>query len=183
MTKPKPKPIDRADPKAIFAKAFVDIGDIPAVTAWARTHKTAFYTLYSKLISQPSPAVQVNVNNTNVQIEADKTSAALEHALNRIIAARQTGDGGAVIIDARANRERVPPQIEARQADVEARQSAAADLPSPAKPDVARPIERSTERPFGTAVPGLFAAVLDGIDDNLSTTQKFMMYRGRGKMP
>jgi hypothetical protein len=93
MTKPKsPEPVD---PKAAVTEVFKRLGGIQAMTAWGRTHKTLFYSLYCKLFN--APAVQANVN---VRVESDATAAqlALENALTRMIAARKS-EHGAVFVD------------------------------------------------------------------------------------
>jgi hypothetical protein len=102
MTKPKtPEPVD---PKLAFIEVFKRTGGIAGMTSWAKTHRTLFYSLFGKLISQP--LVQTNITAT-VKVESeDQLRASLEHALHRIIDAR-AGEQASVIIDARANRNAV----------------------------------------------------------------------------
>src|ERR1700680_4715321 len=108
------------DPKAAFAKVFANLDGIKGMTAWGRTHRTLFYTLYSKLISQPAQQTNVNVNVHHTNEDPRKS---LEQAFLRVIAARKAGGadpavivdgervydaaphGAAVVVDARANRE------------------------------------------------------------------------------
>jgi hypothetical protein len=54
--------------KEAIALAFQGIGGVPALTAWATTHREAFYKLYAKLIpvelhgSDPNGRIQVVIS-------------------------------------------------------------------------------------------------------------------------
>jgi hypothetical protein len=168
MTKPEP-----VDPKAAFIEVFNRVGGIAGMTSWARTHRTLFYSLFGKLISQP--VVQTNISTT-VKINDDQLRATLTHAFARIVDAR-SGEQASVVIDARANRNVVgKPQPQTIDG------SPPSPAPSPA-PDNIVPL-RSVTR-VGPSVPGLDAGVaLDGADDGLSTTERFLLWNGHGgKMP
>jgi hypothetical protein len=170
MSKP-----DLIEPKLAFAEVFNRVGGIKAMTLWAKTHRTLFYSLYSKLTNQP--VVQTNITAT-VKVESeDQLRATLEHALHRIVDAR-AGEQASVIIDARANRNAVgEPQP----------QTIDGSPPSPAAaqcaPDNVVPL-RSVTRSVGPSVPGLYAGVaLDSADDGLSTTERFILWNGHGRPP
>jgi hypothetical protein len=71
--------------KHAFKLAFDGIGGTPKLVAWARTHRTLFYTLYAKLVSQPSPT-QVNVSVGSVAGAREELSELLfrrSHAQER----------------------------------------------------------------------------------------------------
>lgn len=91
----KPKTPDPVDPKLAFLEVFKRTGGIAGMTTWARTHRTVFYSLFGKLISQP--VVQTNINNT-VKFDEVQARAALAHAFHRIIDAKGK-DTGAVYVD------------------------------------------------------------------------------------
>jgi hypothetical protein len=165
------------------------------MTAWGRTHRTLFYTLYSKLISQPAQQTNVNVNVHHTNEDPRKS---LEQAFLRVIAARKAGGadpavivdgervydaaphGAAVVVDARANRELPAPASKAAPRIDDAPPQPAA----PANVVPLRSVTRSSHNATRDAVPGLSAGVaLDGLDDRLSTTERFMLWRGHGRPP
>jgi hypothetical protein len=201
MTKPKTD----IDPKAAVAEVFKRTGGIAGMTSWAKTHKTLFYNLYAKLISQP--LVQ---NNVAVSVNADGEAARrkLETALMRLIDARKASVGDPAVY---INGERL------RDDGVTIEQSPmlthAAD-PRPATPDAVVEPESSTspkqgplfsrggvaatpgagpknENVYSTgplkalSIPSLAAgAALDQTaDDKLSTTERFLLWRGHGGPP
>jgi hypothetical protein len=86
MTKPKiPDPVD---PKAVVTEVFRRTGGIKGMTAWSKSHKTLFYNLYSRLISQPPVVVDARTVNVN---EAERAGLAqtLTDSLARIIKGRR----------------------------------------------------------------------------------------------
>jgi hypothetical protein len=225
MTKRKPANAEKNPPEA-FAAAFKNMGGVPALTRWAKSNghnRAAFYALYSKL----SAAEMADINANTNSIESEKAlRAKLEHAFLRVIAAQKAsvGDpavyvdgervyGGAVVIDARANRELPAPASKAAPHDAapQSTQQAAphgAALQSPApvpEPAAAAPqspapdnkpqpvtdnvvplrsVTQSSHNAMRDAVPGLSAGVaLDGLDDKLSTTERFLLWPGHGRPP
>jgi hypothetical protein len=60
--------------KEALALAFEGIGGVPALVAWAETHREAFYKLYAKLIpvelngSAPGGAIQVVISPTESRL-------------------------------------------------------------------------------------------------------------------
>src|SRR5579859_6359513 len=104
------KQIEKLPPEArqAFALAFKGIGGVPALIRWGKQHRSAFYSIYAKLIPMQ---VQADAN-VNVRVESDEQiRASLEHAFHRIIDAQYDarGDAAKVIVDARANPETSSP--------------------------------------------------------------------------
>ncbi|SHK94244.1 hypothetical protein [Bradyrhizobium lablabi] len=176
MTKPKtPEPVD---PKLAFLEVFKRTGGIAGMTTWAKTHRTLFYSLFGKLISQP--LVQTNINNT-IKVDEVQARAALAHAFHRIIDSREL-DKGAVYVDG----ERV---YEDGQAPVTIEHAPRPDLaqppspaPSPADIDPAQPsaapqpdnVVNIDRKPFHPAARPPQAAPRE-----LTSTELFYEYRGR----
>ncbi len=78
------KPADPIDPRLAVAEVFKRLDGIMGMTSWAKTHRTLFYGLYAKLISQP--LVQTNIN---VKFEdGEAARAKLQDAFMRLYDAR-----------------------------------------------------------------------------------------------
>ena len=80
---------------------------IDGMLAWAKTHKTVFYTsIYPRLIPvQVQGHIEATVTESN-----DASRQFLEHLLLRIIADQQRdSEEAGVVIDATADREPYPP--------------------------------------------------------------------------
>jgi hypothetical protein len=83
MTNEVPETIT-IESKNAFALAFQGMGGIPKLIAWGRTHRTAFYQIYSKLIPL-QVAAQVDVKHDN----GEAARAKLEDAFKRLIDAER----------------------------------------------------------------------------------------------
>src|SRR6476660_4972610 len=84
MTKPDP-----IDPKTAFAEVFKRLDGIKGMTSWAKTHRTLFYGLFAKLISQP--LVQNNVNVKIADRDGEAARRELEATIMRMIEDRTSG--------------------------------------------------------------------------------------------
>jgi hypothetical protein len=74
---------DPIEAKHAIAEVFSRLGGVAGMLTWAKNHRAAFYSLYTKLIPLEIGG-QVSTN-----VEANDASAALERILNGILAARQ----------------------------------------------------------------------------------------------
>jgi hypothetical protein len=88
MREKQPDPID---PKTAFAEVFKRLDGIKGMTSWAKTHRTLFYGLFAKLISQP--LVQTNVNVKIADRDGEEARRKLEDAFMRLIETRNMDDG------------------------------------------------------------------------------------------
>jgi hypothetical protein len=184
------KPLD-IDPRTIAVEFFRKLGGMEGMTKWGKTHRSLAYQLIAKLMAQP--LVQTNVNVAVVDRDDNAARRKLEDAFLRLIDARKyEGVDPAVYV----NNERL---IEGR-IEPDAPGSNADNLKSPnsGSPFHGPRVDASTaegkknqsvySKPTGplSTVPGLAAgaAVGEGADDKLSTTERFYLYHNRGgRMP
>jgi hypothetical protein len=185
MTKPDP-----IDPKTAFAEVFKRTGGIAGMTSWAKTHRTLFYGLFAKLISQP--LVQNNVA-VNVNADGEAARRQLETAFMRVIEARKHDGDPAVYVDGERLIEhqpatREPPPSTADHGDAPSKENLKSPQKGPlnGRGGVAEVTGGDKNRNFMKtfpSIPGLAAgAALDESADNRSTTEKFLNWSGR-RMP
>jgi hypothetical protein len=188
----------------ISTKAFEKIGGLPALVKWIKEsarNRSAFYSWYipSRL---RQPLVQNNVA-VNVINDGEAARRKLEAAFLHLIESRkyESVDPAAFVNGERiiehqplAADPRSQPPDPAPQADVD-------DATSPQKgpffsrggvsttatetsPGGGQNKKSHYSKPI-SSIPGLAAgaAVGEGSDDNLSTTQRFLLYRGHGGPP
>jgi hypothetical protein len=198
------------DPRAIGLEFFRKLGGMEGMVKWGKTHRSLAYQLISKLMAQP---VVINNTNNNVNIEAAGEAARqkLETAFISLIEARKL-DGGTVYVDGERLDDSRVIEHQPRSADDSRRETADAapstadngELnesstspkkgPLNARGGVATSTTGST--PTGgqktnshysksiPTFPGQTSAIaLDGCDDNLSTTERFLLWRGHGGPP
>lgn len=188
------KPAD-IDPRSIAVDFFRKLGGMEGMTKWGKTHRSLAYNLIAKLLAQPT------VQTVNVAvINEEATRAKLQDALLRQIDARRFDSVDPVVT---VNGERI---IDHQALAVDPRsqppdlthQAASDDATSPQKGPVFSRGGVSTSSPETSpggaqnnnthyskpisSIPGLSAgaAVGEGSDDNLSTTQRFYLYHNRG---
>jgi hypothetical protein len=77
--------------RAAFRLAFMGIGGVPKLIAWAKTHRTLFYQTYAKLIP-----LQI-AGEVTAKVEVDVAGVALEKILTRLIAQRRAEEAAAVV--------------------------------------------------------------------------------------
>jgi hypothetical protein len=175
--------------KDMIALAFEGIGGLPKLIQWARTHQTAFYSAYTKLLP-----LQVSASVSH-KVDEEQERAALKTAFLSVINAnaRQaarlgTADRGGVIIEHKvieheptSSKDEVMPHRPASPAP----DSGPGQPPrSTPKLVVEPPAASRVARSSGPDIPGLAAgAAFDGLDDNLTTTEKYLLWNGRMKPP
>jgi hypothetical protein len=196
----RPKTADIIDPRAIAADFFRKLGGMEGMTKWGKTHRSLAYQLISKLLAQP---IVVN-NNTNnhVSIEAAGEAARLkiENEFIRLMEAQRAsvGDpaayhGGDRVVDHHLTIEHQP-QLSDDAAVSPLNESSKSWQKGPLlKPGgvATRPAETThtggqnkISKYSNLTVPGLAAgAALDGLDNSLSTTQRFLNWKGHGGPP
>jgi len=183
MTKPDP-----IDPKTAFAEVFKRLDGIKGMTSWAKTHRTLFYGLFAKLISQP--LVQNNVNVKIADRDGEAARRELEATIMRMIEDRTSGlehgtviHGGEVIYRDPQPPVPRPPLLGTRVVDHQPRVDApvtadprpqpAATTPPPAA-DVSRPAADDTTPP-STPQPS------QPINNKPNTTQLFYEWAGNSR--
>jgi len=175
------KPTD-IDPKTAFAEVFKRLAGIKGMTAWARTHRTLFYGLFAKLISQPLVQTNVNVNIDR----GEEARMKLQDAFRRLIDARDK-DTGVVTVDGLViDGETQPPVprlptpdaneslvgvVDPRPATVGARPPP----PDPAPPAALTP-EQARERAMAPSYP-------QPVSGEPSTTQKYLDWAATRRDP
>jgi hypothetical protein len=185
MTKKKP-PTGNNPPEA-FAAAFKSIGGIAALAKWARSsshNRAAFYSLYSKLFPvEMKSEVKVSVKVA----EEAATQAALKAAFLRVMNARPreaAGNNIKTIEHEPTRRKRLVDDVAANVAEPPAPPRSEPRLvtpdatpPTPGAPSIVRLHEPT--------FPGLAsgAALDEGADDSLSTTERYLRWRGHGAPP
>ncbi|MHC2318383.1 hypothetical protein [Bradyrhizobium diazoefficiens] len=194
--------------REMLALAFEGIGGLPELMKWAKTHRTAFYNHYTKLLPMTLNAnATVDVKEDRAELEASMTNLMtnlmLAHEVEDAERARAAGivieEGetyrdalerivtGGTIIDHKPQAaivDNVSPGPPAPAANVRPETPAAA--PQSAAPAAANVVPlRNVARSAGSSVPGLNAGVaLDkGSDDLLSTTERFYLWNGHGRPP
>jgi hypothetical protein len=183
MTKPKTK--DPIDPKAVIIEVFNRCGGIEGMTRWGKTHRTAMYTLYGKMLSQPVVAVDASttVNVADNRRERDQLAATMTDALSRIIAARKMGieavgvitdNTGGVTID--NDQSYVSSTIPISEPEPPPRSTPTLVKDALVTPDQPPPPRVVRSEP---SFPGLAAgAALDPAADPRSTTEQALDYLG-----
>jgi hypothetical protein len=167
------------------------------MTKWGKTHRSLAYQLIAKLMAQPL----VQNNNVNVAVVDDNAARRkLEDAFMRLIDARkyESVDPAVYVNNERVIDHKPQAAVPRPQPSDPAHQAAADDAASPQKGPFSdrggvSTIPRETSPGGGqkklahySNVPGLSAgaAVGEGADDKLSTTQRFYLYHNRGgRMP
>jgi hypothetical protein len=205
MTKPKP---DITDPRTLAIESLKRLGGIEGFVSWAKSHRTLYYNLYAKLMAQPLVQNNNTINNVSIEAAGEDARRKLETAFIGLIEARKNSIGDpAVFVDG----ERLDPfdgrviEHQPRSSDDSRRETADAvdaslneSSKSPQKGPLLKPGGVATNLaetdPTGgqnkisrysiPTFPGQTSAIaLDGCDDNLSTTQKFLNWHGHGRPP
>ncbi|MGC1662515.1 MAG: hypothetical protein WA773_04115 [Bradyrhizobium sp.] len=195
------------DPRALAADFFRKLGGMEGMTKWGKSHRSLAYQLIAKLMAQPQ--VVNNVNVANVAVADESARRKLEDAFLRLIDARKHHDGDhAVYVDGERLRddgriiEHQPretdaaPRLSATAVDGEAPDSNSENLKSPnqgplfSRGGVATTPGGSTPAGgknkisnYPNPLSGGFAVALDGLDDHLSTTERFLLWKGHGGPP
>lgn len=204
----KPPTEVTGEAKEMLALAFEGIGGLPELMKWAKTHRTAFYNHYTKLLPMTLNAnATVDVKEDRAELEASMinlmTNLMRAHEEEEAERARAAGiiiqEGetytdaleriviGGTIIDHKPHAvivDNVSPEPPAPAANVRPETPAAAlQSPAPAAANVV-PL-RNVARSAGSSVPGLDAGVAlgDGSDDLLITTERFYLWNGHGRPP
>jgi hypothetical protein len=158
------------------------LGGITGAVKYYKRHPSAFYPDYFK--TPPQPLIQNNVNVANIAVEDQSARRKLEDAFLRLIEARRASVGDPAVyvdgkrIDDHGNFiEHQPSTAEPPRGTDATRPLTDDSRPSIDEPRPPRPV-------FQSFVPGQTSAVaLDGLDDNLSTTQRFLNWHGHGRPP
>ena len=195
------------DPRALAADFFRKLGGMEGMTKWGKSHRSLAYQLIAKLMAQPQ--VVNNVNVANVAVADESARRKLEDAFLRLIDARKHHDGDhAVYVDGERLRddgriiEHQPretdaaPRLSATAVDGEAPDSNSENLKSPNQgplfsrggvattPGGSTPAGgKNTISNYPNPLSGGFAVALDGLDDHLSTTERFLLWKGHGGPP
>jgi hypothetical protein len=204
LPKPKPKiePEDMTisvEGKTALAMAFAGIGGVSKLIEWAQTNTatmTAFFTLYGKTIPLMVGA-QVNVNHNH---DDENDQAKFLEGLNRIVETqRRMRDGEieraiAVTIDNNgpdgtplvtyhggADASRAKDQLHAPTSQQPQQPQPDPPMSPKPKPVTPRIVHSSEPSSFVGACAG--AALGEGSDDNLSTTERFLRWNGHGGRP
>jgi hypothetical protein len=196
MTKPKP---DITDPRTLAIESLKRLGGIEGFVSWAKSHRTLYYNLYAKLMAQPQ--VVNNVNVANIAVEDQSARRKLEDAFLRLIEARRESIGDPAVYVG-GERLREPQYVDGRL--IEHQPATADPTPDSKFENLKSPNQGPTFSPGGVAttpaettlaggknkisnypnpLSGGFAVALDGLDDNLSTTQRFLNWKGHGGPP
>lgn len=205
----KPPTEVTGEAREMLALAFEGIGGLPELMKWAKTHRTAFYNHYTKLLPMTLNAnatvdvqeeradlvanminLMTNLKRAHEAEDAERARSAgiiihegetYRDALERIVTGGTIIDQGpqAVIID------HTSPKPPAPAANVRPETPAAApQSPAPAAANVV-PL-RNVARSAGPSVPGLYAGVAldEGADSsNKTSTELFYEWSGRNRPP
>jgi hypothetical protein len=174
------------DPRAIAADFFRKLGGMEGMTKWGRTHRSLAYQLIAKLMAQP--LVQNNVNIGNLNVDDQSARRKLADAFMREIEARKNsvGDpaafhGGERIVDGHIIEHQPTAAPDSNSKNLKPPNSG-----SPFSRDgvATTPAGSTKNKNMYSIIPGLASgAALDGCDDNLSTTQRFLNWKGHGGPP
>lgn len=191
MTKAKAATKADIDPRSIAADFFRRLGGMDGMTQWGKTHRSLAYQLISKLMAQPVTNF-TSIKNT-VNVDGEHARRQLETALMRVISARKHDGDPAVYVDGERLIEHQPATRDTPpQAADPAPDSNYEMASSPKKGTVfSRGGVESTaaagpkNKMSYSTVPGLAAgtALDENADDKLSTTERFLNWRGHGGPP
>jgi hypothetical protein len=185
------------------------LGGIAGAVKYYKRHPSAFYPDYFKTPPQPLVTNNSTINNVSIEAAGEDARRKLETAFMGLIAARQASIGDPAVyvggerlqdpqyVDGRII-EHHPSTAEPRPATDDAVSPLDESSKSPKKgplnprggvattPGATNPTggQKTKMSYSNSTVPGLAAgAALDGLDDNLSTTQKFLNWKGHGGPP
>ena len=186
----------------IKEEIYETLGGITGAVKYYKRHPSAFYPDYFKTPPQPQVVNNVNVG-INAEADGEDARRKLETAFMGLIEARRASVGDpAVFVDGeRINDGRV---IEHQPSTADARPATAVNVedsnsenpkswekgPLNARGGVAStPAETSPAggknkiSNYPSPLSGGFAVALDGLDDHLSTTERFLLWKGHGGPP
>jgi hypothetical protein len=175
------------------------LGGIAGAVKYYKRHPSAFYPDYFK--TPPQPLIQNNVNvGINAEADGEVARRKLETAFMRLIEARKCHDSDpAVYVDGERLIEHQPASPDpapstADNGELNESSSSPQKGPLNGRGGVATTPGGSTAAggqktnsmysSSFSSVPGLAAGVaLDGLDDHLSTTERFLLWKGHGGPP
>jgi hypothetical protein len=165
------------------------LGGIAGAVKYYKRHPSAFYPDYFR--TPPQPVVQNNVNIANLAVDDQSARRKLEDAFIRLIDAQKHYDIDPAVF---VNDQRIDPfgrviehhpastnPADARPATDATRPASPNSPPSTAEPRPASPYGRRTTA-VQSFVAGQCAGALE-LDDNLSTTQRYLNWPGHGRPP
>jgi hypothetical protein len=195
-----PIPIGAIGARRAFEEAFQLAGGVPKLVAWARSHRTQFYTIFGKLVTSPAPTtVSVNINH------AAQERNELREVFSRIVQSRSLEDTrghveGCACAACKWRRQNIPALSDrceiakttvpstgpdAGHASVISASDAGNTAPVAAEPQIVKAstspalhVVRSSDAPATAAAP---SATGGAFEDRRDSTQKFFdYYNGSG---